>query len=115
MLLTNRRLSATEAEAKGIVTQVIADSELDAASEKLARQIAAGPTAAFGSVKRLLQASGTSSLAGQLEAEAVEIARNASLPDGREGVAAFLQKRRPRFGAGDSLSPAGSGGSVELR
>jgi 2-(1,2-epoxy-1,2-dihydrophenyl)acetyl-CoA isomerase len=115
MLLTNRRLSATEAEAKGIVTEVIADSELDAAAEKLARQIAAGPAAAFGSVKRLLQASGTNSLSGQLEAEAVEIARNASLPDGREGVAAFLQKRRPRFGAGDSLSPAGSGGSVELR
>lgn len=105
MLLTNRRLSATEAKANGIVTEVIADSELDAAAEKLARQIAAGPTAAFGSVKRLLQASGASSLAGQLEAEAVEIARNASLPNGREGVAAFLQKRRPRFGAGSRSLP----------
>jgi 2-(1,2-epoxy-1,2-dihydrophenyl)acetyl-CoA isomerase len=99
MLLTNRRLTAIEAKQAGIVTDVIADSELDAATDALADRLAAGPTRAFGSVKRLLRASATSSLAEQLEAEATEIARNASLPDGREGVGAFLQKRRPRFGA----------------
>jgi 2-(1,2-epoxy-1,2-dihydrophenyl)acetyl-CoA isomerase len=98
MLLTNRRLSAAEAKAVGIVTEVVTDAELDSAATGLARRIAAGPTGAFGSVKRLLRASATSSLAEQLDAEAAEIARNASLPDGREGVAAFLAKRRPRFG-----------------
>jgi 2-(1,2-epoxy-1,2-dihydrophenyl)acetyl-CoA isomerase len=97
MLLTNRRLSATEAEDAGIVTEMIPDQELDAAAETLADRLAAGPTRAFGSVKRLLRASATSTLAEQLEAEAAEIAHNAWLPDGREGVAAFRQKRQPRF------------------
>jgi len=107
MLLTNRRLSAAEAKAAGIVTEVIAESELAAAANKLARRIAAGPPGAFGSVKRLLRASATNTLGEQLEAEAAEIARNASLPDGREGVAAFLEKRRPRFGPESSRSPTG--------
>lgn len=99
MLLTNRRLTAVEAKHAGIVTDVVADSELDAATETLADRLAAGPTQAFGSVKRLLRGSATSTLAEQLEAEAAEIACNAALPDGLEGVAAFLQKRRPRFGS----------------
>jgi 2-(1,2-epoxy-1,2-dihydrophenyl)acetyl-CoA isomerase len=114
MLLTNRRLSAAEAKAAGIVTEVIADSELEPAAEELAKRIAAGPTAAFGSVKRLLQASATSTLAEQLEAEAAEIARNASLPDGREGVAAFLEKRRPRFGAEHRGASARAGASASV-
>jgi 2-(1,2-epoxy-1,2-dihydrophenyl)acetyl-CoA isomerase len=106
MLLTSRRLSAAEAKAAGIVTEVIANSELDTAAQKLARRIAVGPTGAFGSVKRLLQVSATSTLAEQLDAEAAEIARNASGPDGREGVAAFLEKRRPCFGAASPLADA---------
>lgn len=106
LLLTSRRLSAAEAKSAGIVTEVITDSELDAAAQELAERIAAGPTGAFGSVKRLLQASATSTLAEQLDAEAAEIARNASGPDGREGVAAFLEKRRPCFGAGSPLADA---------
>jgi 2-(1,2-epoxy-1,2-dihydrophenyl)acetyl-CoA isomerase len=103
MLLTNRLLSAAEAKEAGIVTQVIADDELDAAAEALAARLAAGPTRAFGSVKRLLQASATTELAEQLAAEAREIARNAALPDGREGVMAFLEKRQPRFETTGSL------------
>jgi 2-(1,2-epoxy-1,2-dihydrophenyl)acetyl-CoA isomerase len=104
MLLTNRRLSAADAKDAGIVSQVIADHELDAAAEALAARLAAGPTRAFGSVKRLLQASATTGLAEQLEAEAREIARNAALPDGREGVMAFIEKRQPRFGTTASLA-----------
>jgi 2-(1,2-epoxy-1,2-dihydrophenyl)acetyl-CoA isomerase len=104
MLLTNRMLSAADAKEAGIVTQVTADDELEAAAEALAARLAAGPTRAFGSVKRLLQASATTELAEQLAAEAREIARNAALPDGREGVMAFLEKRQPRFGTTASLA-----------
>jgi 2-(1,2-epoxy-1,2-dihydrophenyl)acetyl-CoA isomerase len=98
MLLTNRRLTAAEAKDAGIVTDVVADAEFDAAAEILGNRLAAGPTQAFGSVKRLLRASATSTLAEQLEAEAAEIAYNAAQPDGHEGIAAFVEKRRPRFG-----------------
>jgi 2-(1,2-epoxy-1,2-dihydrophenyl)acetyl-CoA isomerase len=104
MLLTNRMLSAADAKEAGIVTQVTADDELEAAAEALAERLAAGPTRAFASVKRLLQASATAELAEQLAAEAREIARNAALPDGREGVIAFLEKRQPRFGTTASLA-----------
>jgi 2-(1,2-epoxy-1,2-dihydrophenyl)acetyl-CoA isomerase len=101
MLLTNRLLSAAEARDAGIVNEVIADESLDAEAEALARRLAAGATRAFGSVKRLLQASATAELADQLKAEAREIARNAASPDGREGISAFLAKRKPGF-AGSS-------------
>jgi 2-(1,2-epoxy-1,2-dihydrophenyl)acetyl-CoA isomerase len=104
MLLTNRLMSAAEAKDAGIVTDVIADDELDGAAEALSARLAAGPTRAFGSVKRLLQASATTTLAEHLEAEAREIARNAALPDGREGVMAFIEKRQALFSAAGSLA-----------
>jgi 2-(1,2-epoxy-1,2-dihydrophenyl)acetyl-CoA isomerase len=97
MLLTNRVLSAAEAEAAGIVTTVVPDDALDAELEALADRLRAGATGAFASVKRLLQASATASLGEQLEAEARAIAANAGRPDGREGVAAFLARRPPVF------------------
>jgi 2-(1,2-epoxy-1,2-dihydrophenyl)acetyl-CoA isomerase len=97
LTLTNRVLSAAEAAAAGIVTTVVADGALDSEVAAMAARLAAGPTNAFGSVKRLLRASATASLQQQLDAEAQEIARNAAAADGREGVAAFLARRTPEF------------------
>jgi 2-(1,2-epoxy-1,2-dihydrophenyl)acetyl-CoA isomerase len=97
MLLTNRVLSAAEAEAAGIVSTVVPDDALDAEVEALADRLRAGATGALASVKRLLQASATAALGEQLEAEARAIAANAARPDGREGVAAFLARRPPAF------------------
>src|SRR6202008_1021535 len=54
LMLTNRRLGADEACAWGIVTRVVDDADLMPEAEKLAREIASGPTLAFASVKRLL-------------------------------------------------------------
>jgi 2-(1,2-epoxy-1,2-dihydrophenyl)acetyl-CoA isomerase len=98
MLLTNRVLKAPEAAAIGLVNSVVADDALDAEVEALAAKLASGATAAYGTVKALLRASATRTLEQQLQAEAREIARHASLPDGREGVDAFLNKRTPQFG-----------------
>jgi 2-(1,2-epoxy-1,2-dihydrophenyl)acetyl-CoA isomerase len=97
LILTNRVLSAAEAATAGIVTTVVADGALDSEVAATSARLAAGPTRAFGSVKRLLRASATASLQQQLDAEAQEIARNAAAADGREGVAAFLARRRPEF------------------
>jgi 2-(1,2-epoxy-1,2-dihydrophenyl)acetyl-CoA isomerase len=97
LMLTNRRLSAAEAHAWGIVERVVPDDDLMAEAEKLARTLASGPTLAFGEVKKLLLASQTAQLEDQLDAETRAIASMAVTSDGREGVAAFREKRRPNF------------------
>ena len=98
MMLTNRMLTAAEAQELGILNRVIADDELDDEVEALAAKIASGATGAYGTVKRLLRESTDNTLERQLEAEARAIAANAASADGREGVGAFLSKRRPEFG-----------------
>jgi len=98
LLLLNERLSAAAAHEIGIVTRVVADDALDVEADALARRLADGPTGAYGAIKRLLRASGTSTPAQQLAEEARTIGRLSASPDGREGVAAFLEKRAPQFG-----------------
>lgn len=97
LMITNRRLTAEEACDWGIVTRVVADEELAAEAQKLARQIADGPTGAYGAVKRLLRQSSENSLEQQLEEESLAIALQSVSADGREGVAAFLEKRAAEF------------------
>jgi 2-(1,2-epoxy-1,2-dihydrophenyl)acetyl-CoA isomerase len=97
LLLLNPRLSAEEAAALGLVTRAVADDALADEVAKLVGRLAAGPTTAFGTVRRLLHASATTEFADQLVGEASGIAAAAAGVDGREGVAAFLAKRRPVF------------------
>ena len=97
LILTNRRLSADEALEWGLLTRVVDDAELAAEAGKLAAQIAAGPTGAFGAVKKLLATSFDSTLETQMELEGAAIAAAAISRDGQEGVAAFLGKRAPVF------------------
>lgn len=97
LMLTNRVLKADEALDWGIVNQVVPDDELAAATSKLAAQLAAGPTQAFGQVKALLNGSFEQSLETQMELEARAIAAMIATPDGQEGVDAFLNKRKPEF------------------
>jgi 2-(1,2-epoxy-1,2-dihydrophenyl)acetyl-CoA isomerase len=97
LMITNRMLGAAEALEWGVLTRVVPDAELETAVDALAREIAAGPTGALASVKRLLLLSGGDRLEAQMEAETREIADAARRPDGREGIAAFLEKRPPRF------------------
>src|SRR4051812_8542730 len=97
LMLLNERLDARRALELGLVTRVVPDGELAAAVDELAATLAAGPTRAYGEVKRLLRASWASSLAAQLAAETDAISARAGSPDGREGIAAFLEKRPPGF------------------
>jgi len=97
LMLTNRRLSAAEAEAMGIIERVVPDNDLMAEAEKVARALANGPTLAFGAVKKLLLASQTAQLEDQLDAETNAIASMTITQDGREGVLAFREKRAPNF------------------
>jgi 2-(1,2-epoxy-1,2-dihydrophenyl)acetyl-CoA isomerase len=97
LTLTNRVLTASEAMQLGIVTRVVPAAALPAEADTLAASFASGPTAAFGAAKRLLHAGWTATLETQMELEARAIADITRGPDAREGIAAFVAKRPPRF------------------
>jgi 2-(1,2-epoxy-1,2-dihydrophenyl)acetyl-CoA isomerase len=97
LAMTNRQLSAQEALEWGIVNRVVPAGQLMTAAMTLARQLADGPTRAFGAVKRLAHASFTDTLEGQMETEARLIADAARSRDGQEGVDAFTSRRKPAF------------------
>ncbi|MCB1614485.1 MAG: enoyl-CoA hydratase/isomerase family protein [Pseudomonadales bacterium] len=94
LMLCNRRLSAEEALQYGLVTRVIDDEHLQEEALSLARQLANGPTRAFGAVKQLLRDSHDNNLHHQLADEAESISRLSTSHDGQEGIQAFLEKRK---------------------
>lgn len=97
LLLTNRTLSATEAAGLGLLTAVVDDEDLDGAVAAMVDRLRDGPTSAFGATKRLVREAGSASYFEQLDAEADAIAEAAASPTGREGVAAFLQRRAAQW------------------
>jgi 2-(1,2-epoxy-1,2-dihydrophenyl)acetyl-CoA isomerase len=97
LMLTNRRLSAAEAADWDIVNRVVPDDQLMIEAEALAKQLAAGPTRAYGGVKKLMIASATNELEVQMDLETEFIVAMAGTADGVEGMNAFLEKRPPNF------------------
>ncbi|SCX03862.1 enoyl-CoA hydratase/isomerase family protein [Mycolicibacterium fluoranthenivorans] len=97
LMITNRVLKASEALAWGLVTEVVPDAELPQWLEALAAKVAAGARGSNSAVKKLLLSTYSAGYEAQLEHEARHIAGNASSPDGKEGIAAFLGKRAPEF------------------
>ncbi|HEY91930.1 MAG TPA: enoyl-CoA hydratase [Dehalococcoidia bacterium] len=97
LALLNRVLSAQEALDWGIVTRVVPDADLFDEAQKTVSQLAAGPTAAFASAKRLMYAGWTASLETQLEQESRSITENAATSDAIEGISAFVEKRPATF------------------
>ncbi len=98
LTLTTRHHTAAEAVEAGLATRVVADDDLHDNAERLAGSLAAGPTGALGAAKRLLRGSLAHDLEAQMALEAAALAAAAASPDGQEGIAAFLEKRAPRFG-----------------
>ena len=95
--LLGDRFDAATAERLGLVNRVVPSQNLDSETAKLAARLAAGPTAVYARTKALLNASLASSLESQLQREAEAFAQSASEPDFQEGLAAFVEKRKPRF------------------
>jgi 2-(1,2-epoxy-1,2-dihydrophenyl)acetyl-CoA isomerase len=95
--VSGRRLTAADAEAWGLVSRVVDDSQLPGASAELSAELAALPTRAIAMAKQLFDRAPTESLERQLELEAEQQARAAATDDFREGVRAFLEKRPPRY------------------
>jgi 2-(1,2-epoxy-1,2-dihydrophenyl)acetyl-CoA isomerase len=99
-MTSNRRLTAAEAHAWGLVSEVIEADSFAARVAERASELAAGPTRAIALTKRLYDEAATSTLEEQLEREAVAQAEAARTDDFREGVAAFGEKREARFSGG---------------
>jgi 2-(1,2-epoxy-1,2-dihydrophenyl)acetyl-CoA isomerase len=96
-LCSGRRVTAAEAQAWGLVSEVVADDALAARTRELAATLASMPTRAIGMTKRLLDRAAGATLAEQLEWEAQLQTAATRSEDFREGVAAFLEKRTPTF------------------
>ena len=96
-LASGKRLTAAEAHAWGLVTEVVEADALASRAGGLAAQLAELPTRGVGMTKRLLDHAVTATLEEQLEREAQLQAAATKTEDFKEGVAAFLEKRPPRF------------------
>jgi 2-(1,2-epoxy-1,2-dihydrophenyl)acetyl-CoA isomerase len=96
-LCSGRRLTAAEAQVWGLVSEVVDADQVLARVKEIAGELAALPTRAIGMTKRLLQHAPTATLGEQLELEAQLQRVAAGSEEFAEGVAAFLEKREPRF------------------
>ncbi len=100
LVMLGTKQTAREALAIGLLNDVVPDDELDARALELAQRLAEAPTAAVGVAKQLLnRAAGMDRLDVHLDAELSELARIADGANFAEGLAAFLSRRAPRFGA----------------
>lgn len=97
VLYTNRAVTVAEALDWGLVSRVVAADDLASAAATIAGQLADGPAGAHGLLRGLLRQTGRDDLRLALQAEAAAVTSAATSAEGREGVAAFLQRRPPEF------------------
>lgn len=97
MALLNTVLTAEQALDWGLINQVVPDGQLMDAAMAMARKLAQGSTIAYGETKRLILSGATEGLESQMELESRAISALAGGVDGREGIKAFLEKRKPQF------------------
>jgi 2-(1,2-epoxy-1,2-dihydrophenyl)acetyl-CoA isomerase len=95
--LLGDRISAEEAERWGLIWKALDDARLLEDATATARMLAEGPTKGYGLIKKAIYASAGNSLDAQLDLER-DLQREAGFSaDYREGVAAFMQKRKPSY------------------
>lgn len=97
LMATADIIDAQRALELGLVNRVVGEEELDAAVEEMAARLASGPSLAFAGIKAALNVGETGTLADALEAEAIHQKACIQSDDFREGVTAFLEKRKAVF------------------
>jgi len=99
LVLLNPRLSADDAKALHLVNRVVPREQFDTTVSEIAGCIAAGPSQAYATAKRLIHlAANVERLDFHLDEELTELVRAAAGSEVAEGVSAFLEKRAPAFG-----------------
>ena len=91
------KISATQADAWGMIWEAVPDAEFDAHWRAKAAQLAQGPTAAYAEAKTAIRATWDNGFEDQLSLEAAAQGRCGKSQDFAEGVTAFTQKRSPSF------------------
>lgn len=97
MLMTGQPVTAREAEAMGLVTEVVPDAEVEAAALKLAVQIARMPPLAIQQIKEVVLAGQDAPLSSALALERKAFQLLFASEDQKEGMRAFLEKRKPDY------------------
>lgn len=97
ILFLNETIGADACLSLGLVDGVYPDAELAGAAMDMARQLAAGATGSLGRIKGLVDGCGARSLQEHLALEQRHMIACAGSEDGREGVRAFMEKRKPAF------------------
>jgi 2-(1,2-epoxy-1,2-dihydrophenyl)acetyl-CoA isomerase len=97
LLLLGRQLSGREAADWGLIHRAVPDGELDAAVDELVSRLASAPTVAFGLTKRCIHRGLESTLTAAMEAEANALELSSRSADFKEGLAAFRDRRPPKF------------------
>jgi 2-(1,2-epoxy-1,2-dihydrophenyl)acetyl-CoA isomerase len=97
MLLLSRAVDGAEAQEWGLVHRAVPSAEVQAEAEALAARLASGPTVAIGLTKWLLHRGTSLPLDAHLRDEAFAVELSSRSEDFREGIAAFADKRAPRF------------------
>jgi 2-(1,2-epoxy-1,2-dihydrophenyl)acetyl-CoA isomerase len=97
ILLTNPTLSAAEARDLGVVTEVVPDGQLGERVDELAGELAASAPLALAATKRLVWAGVGATIHERLPEEARTVSELSGTADAREGLAAVLERRTPKF------------------
>ncbi len=97
LLMTGRMVDAAEALAIGMLDRVVPAADLAAETANLARVIADGPPIAIAGIKRALRVTERNDLTSQIDLEGEHQLQAFWSSDAAEGMAAFFEKRAPRF------------------
>jgi 2-(1,2-epoxy-1,2-dihydrophenyl)acetyl-CoA isomerase len=97
LLLLGRKLSGSEAADWGLIMQAVPEADLDATVGTLVDRLLRAPTVAFGLAKRGLHRALESSLSDAMESESIALELTSRTADFKEGLAAFSERRPPRF------------------
>jgi len=91
------RFDAQEALRIGLVNWVVPDAELDAKTEEILKRLAVAPSVSIAQSKRLMNRALGNTISEQLTDEGIGVANCAASDDLKEGVRAFVEKRKPQF------------------
>ncbi|MGZ8999235.1 MAG: enoyl-CoA hydratase-related protein, partial [Allosphingosinicella sp.] len=97
LALTGEPLPADKAEQWGLIWKAVDDEQLDEVVDALAARFASGPTRGLARIKTMLRQSWNQSLDEELDRQRDAMRELGFSDDYREGVAAFMEKRKPNF------------------